>query len=179
MIYKYILAIDPSGSYNEGKGTSGWCVLKAENNEIINYNAIAAIDYETMQDYWEAHEELLRFCKNKYPDLIVVIEDYLLYASKATQQINSRMETSQLLGILKYSLNNLKLPYVLQNASEVKNRWTDSILLWKGIINQEGKHYYSPYCRDVILNKHMRDAVRHAVHYNIFTNLKGSKINVK
>ena len=35
MIYKYIIAIDPSGNFEEGKGTTGCCLFSAEQKQII------------------------------------------------------------------------------------------------------------------------------------------------
>lgn len=174
MIYKYILAVDPSGSYNEGKGTTGWCLLGAQTKNIIKFGSINAKDYPTQQHYWDAHLSLI----NELPEqcagsVKVVLEDYLLYANKAVQQTNSRMETSQLLGILKHHVQSKDLPCLIQTASEVKSRWADRILLHKGIIKQKGNIYIHPITKE-ILNRHVRDAVRHAVHVAMFKN-KGER----
>ena len=32
---RYVLALDPSGSYYEGKGHTGWCLLDQETNKIV------------------------------------------------------------------------------------------------------------------------------------------------
>ena len=53
------------------------------------------------------------------------MEDYVLYADKAKTQINSKMETCRLLGIMQNHCDTLKIPYRLELASAVKNRWED------------------------------------------------------
>ena len=40
-----ILSIDPSGSYNYGQGTTGWCLINSENHELLKYGNIKAKDY--------------------------------------------------------------------------------------------------------------------------------------
>lgn len=169
--YDNILSIDPSGSFNEGKGTTGWCIINNKNN-IINVGIISATQYLTKEAYWDAHVKLIKAFKQKYSNSVLVIEDYLLYANKAKQQINSRLETPQLLGILKYTATLENLPYATQTASEVKQRWNDKVLLWKGLLQKTGIHYAVTLQKgDIkITNPHIRDALRHAIHYNYFKN---------
>ena len=166
-IYDYILALDPSGNYHEGKGTTGYCIIDNA-NKIITCGAISASDYHNQYDYWGAHITLLKDFKEKYENGVVVFEDYLLYASKANQHINSKMETPQFIGVLKMTLVTEQIPYAIQKASEVKTRWPDKILIWKNIIVLKGGHYYTP--DNKAINRHTRDAIRHAVHLNTFKN---------
>ena len=166
-IYDYILALDPSGYYHEGKGTTGYCIMDSD-NAIITCGAISASNYHNQYDYWGAHVALLKDFKEKYPNGVVVFEDDLLYASKASQQINSKMETPQLIGVLKMTLITEQIPYAIQTASEVKTRWPDKILLWKGIIVNKSNRFYTP--NGLLINKHTRDSIRHAVHLNTFKN---------
>lgn len=169
-IYKYILSLDPSGSFNEGKGHTGWVVVNRA-NEVLESGTLFAIDYYTVKDYWDAHEQLIKEFKRKYSDIIVVFEDYLLYAHKTQDQINSRMETPQLLGILKYVLEREQIPYTVQTASEVKRRWTEEILEWKGLLVKQRTNYYFRTPNNLVkTNRHMRDAYKHAVHFNTFKN---------
>ena len=166
--YGIILAVDPSGSFHEGKGTTGWCLMDADQNKIIKAGCIFARNYETKEDYWEAHIQLFIKLLQAYKRKpLVVIEDYILYASTAEAQINSRFETTKLIGILQYSLWKKHFPYVMQRAVDVKNRWTDDILEYKKYIKREGKHYTAA---KVGINKHQLDSIRHAVHFNTFKN---------
>lgn len=168
--YDFILSLDPSGSFNEGKGHTGW-VITNKKNEVYDFGTICATDYKTVKDYWAAHENLIKYFKKNFRNIIVVFEDYLLYAHKTQDQINSRMETPQLLGILKYVLEREHIDYRIQTASEVKHRWTEEILTWKSLLIKKGSCYYIKSNGQLIkTNRHIRDAYKHAVHFNIFKN---------
>lgn len=163
--YNYILALDPSGNFNEGKGTTGYCLLDANADKIIEYGFISSTDYSSMESYWYAHIRLLNRIYNK--QTVIVIEDYLLYGSKKDNQINSRMETPKLIGALQLHCYRHHIHYILQPASEVKNRWTDTILDHKGYFKIVGN---GTKLNDKYISKHTKDAIRHAVHFNTFKN---------
>lgn len=168
MRYHYILALDPSGNYNEGKGTTGCCIIKADTDSIIETKSIYANAYNCQFDYWQA---VLLYVINafvKYKSLIVVIEDFRLYKTKAQAQINSKMETPKLIGVLEYFCAEHKITTVLQPAHEVKNRWNDTVLLYKGYIIPHGRRYRTQL--DKAIDRHALDAIRHAVHYATFKN---------
>ena len=171
--YDYILSLDPSGSYNEGKGHTGWVIINKK-NAILELGLLTAVTYDTKQKYWQAHIDLINYFNKNYPNSVVVFEDYLLYATKAKQQINSKMETPQLLGILKYHLNQINKPFKTQMAAEVKKRWDEPILVWKNILIKKDNNYYIETGDNHLLkiNNHIRDALKHAIHYNTFYNYK-------
>lgn len=159
---KVILAFDPSGAFNEGKGTTGWCLMTEQTHEILDIGAVAAEDYPTDMQYYAANVDVLRFYRNRHGrDLKVVIEDYILYAAQAQSQTNSHMETCQLIGILKYQAFLLDTPVTMQLANRVVERWNDKVLEAKGIM-VNGK------LRGLQLNAHEKDAFRHALHFAIF-----------
>ena len=153
---KYILAFDPSGNYVEGKGTTGWVLIKAskESTIILKEGTIRAKFYKSTCEYWKAHMDLIEDITRDYK-FDMVVEDYRLYASKAKSQINSSLETPRLIGVLLYYcfLNNI--PIHLQAAATVKSRWSN------GLLNKKGY-------KVLTLNEHTRDALRHAVHYKYF-----------
>lgn len=158
-----VLAIDPSGSYFEGKGTTGWAVFNSETKTLVEYGSVRAADYETVSLYYQAVGSLIK------PNMKVVIEEYLLYANKAKQQINSKMETSKLIGYLQMRCYELNVSYTMQLAGEVVKRWADHILVHKGIVKQvNGKLRNLYYAGGRICNDHERDAMRHAIHYITF-----------
>lgn len=171
MSYKYILAIDPSGAYNEGKGTTGWCLIK--NNKLIKIvetGAICAIKYNSAAHYWDAHIQLIEhISKTIKGKFIVVIEDYILYGNKAQSQSNSHMETCRLLGIIEYYCEMNLIPIHFQLAALVVNRWENKVLEFKGIIKKCGMRYTLPKAT-YKLNKHVLDSIRHGVHYYTFEN---------
>ena len=157
---RYILALDPSGSYKEGLGTTGWCLIDQDTKKIIKFGYIYAGDYSCQFKYWEAHIDLIDSLTGYHPD--VVIEDYLLYGDRVTAQINSRLETPQLLGIIKYECYKRGLFIYIQTALQVKIRWNDDILIKKGFINKKGNKYR---IGSVTVSDHIRDSIRHGVHY--------------
>ncbi len=158
MIDGHILAFDPSGAFHEGKGTTGWCLMYR--GELLEYGLIEAKDFKKNVTYYSEHLKLIRKYLNKYPELTVVVEDYLLYATRAHGQINSHMETCKLIGILQYYCYEYKVPCVLQTASQVKKRWSDEILKHEGID-----------IPDTYKERHARDAIRHAMHFTYFGRL--------
>ncbi len=154
-----ILAIDPSGSFEEGKGQTGWVII--EDNKLISFGIIKAKNFETKYGYWEAHSELI---SNIIPDH-VVMEQYRLYGSKAKSQINSEMETSKLLGYLEMNLHTLNIKHTLQSAVSAKSRFTDEILVYKGYITKDGGGRY--YVNGVNVAGHVIDALRHALFFQL------------
>lgn len=160
---RYILALDPSGNYNEGKGTTGWCLYDSETKRIAKFGVIKATKYESMLAYWEAHLKLIDDLTGY--DLTVVIEDYLLYSNRADSQISSRFETPKLIGMLQYELWIRGIKVVFQTAALVKNRWNDKILVYKELVEYRNNAYY---ISGIKLSDHSRDAIRHAVHYATF-----------
>lgn len=157
---RYVLALDPSGSYKEGQGTTGWVLLDQETGKILKFGTIKAIDYSCQFKYWDAHVQLIDQFAGYHPT--VVIEDYMLYGTEARAQINSRLETPQLLGILKYETYKRGMLIYIQTAAQVKVRWTDEILAYKGYLRKEGIHYN---INGVPVVSHTKDAIRHAIHF--------------
>ena len=167
--YKYTLGIDPSGAFKEGQGTTGWCVLDNKTNQLLEVGTIAAKNYKTYHEYWEAHINLIKKLQKKYNKLAVSIEDYILYKNHAMAQVNSQLETVQLLGIIKQFCWSYALDYYIRPAVAVKKRWSDEILIYKGILKLVNRHYVVPGTTQNIC-EHERDAIRHAVHFNTFEN---------
>ena len=129
-----------------------------------------------MEDYWHEHIRLIEKYKELYgTKMIVVIEDYLLYANKAQEQTNSRMETPKLIGILQHFCWLCDLDYYMQTASEVKTRWTNDILAHSGYIVVKNRGHAMPNKPDVLINRHCLDSIRHAVHYKTFKNKEKRK----
>ena len=170
MRYNFIIGIDPSGAYWEGKGTTGYSVFHAPDNRFIELGTIQAAGQVCAEAYWDKHIKLLERIifsqrgkkKSKASKTIVVIEDYFLYAEKAESQINSRMETSKLIGILQHWCYTHDIPYCMQPAGLVKKRWTDDIMHHKGHLKQKGMRYEE--------SVHTRDSMRHVLHFATFRN---------
>lgn len=154
-----LLALDPSGSFKEGKGQTGWVVMN--DNKIESFGQLKAKDYDTRYQYWASHTSLMLIRK---PDE-VVIEEFRLYGSKAKAQINSEMETSKLIGYLEMELYSHNLPYKTQQASHAKQRYTDDIMIRKGYITKDDNNRI--YINGVNVSGHIVDALRHALYYKL------------
>lgn len=154
---KYVLGIDPSGAFNEGKGTTGMCLLsKAKYYRLDRAWEIRAKDFFSAEQYWYEHLRYIERIHKQHPNLVVSFEEYILYAQKAAAQINSHFETSQLIGVIRLYCWQNNIPVFSRPAARAKPRWTDEILVHKGILSEEDVvNGYSP---------HIKDAIRHAMH---------------
>ena len=171
MNYRYILSLDPSGAFYEGKGTTGWYLYDCLLNRGIDTGLIQATEANSMEEYWDKHCDLIRYYQKLYSEeFVVVMEDYILYANKAEEQTNSRMETPKLIGTLQHFCWTIKQPYYMQLAVEAKTRWTDEILCYKGLLVPYKRGHCIPLEVPIKINKHSKDAVRHALHYATFKN---------
>ena len=167
--YKQILALDPSGNFKEGKGTTGFCLLNTRTKTVTTWD-IKAADYKSTEAYWTAITNCVADMQQHNKSIVVVIEDYMLYESKAQNQINSLLETPRLIGILQWYCFNNGIPYYLEFASVVKKRWTNKILAYKGYITVTPSGLTTLHGEKI--SRHCVDAVRHAVNYNTFINQK-------
>lgn len=169
MSYAYILAIDPSGNFEEGKGTTGTCLFNTIEKRIEHFQDIHASAYNSKEEYWQAHLKFIGEIIRSYEDVFIVIEDFTLDPRRAMQQSHSKMETPKLIGILQLYCKQKCVPYKMQRAVEVKNRWADHILEFKKYIIKKNRMYYLPNATKPI-SRHCKDAIRHAVHYATFYN---------
>lgn len=174
--FKHIIAIDPSGAYYEGKGTTGVCFFNCIEGRAQEFDTICARAYDSDVAYWDAHIGILEKFVKRSKNPCVVIEDYLLYAAKADSQINSRMETCQLIGILKHWCATHHIPYRMQPAVAVKQRWNKTILIHEGYLFKNSHNQLQAGMVDRKLTEHELDAMRHAVHTHTFYNKGDRKV---
>lgn len=172
MNYDYILALDPSGNFEEGKGTTGTCLFNATANCVEYLKDIHASAYENKEEYWQAHLKYIASVLRQYDNVFIVIEDFTLDPRRAMQQSHSKMETPKLIGILQLYCKQKGIPYKMQRAVEVKNRWADHILEYKKYIIKKNRMYYLP-DETKPMSRHCKDAIRHAVHFATFYNKEG------
>ena len=121
-------------------------------------------NFKNQFEYWDKHLRLIDSLAGYHPN--VVIEDYLLYGDRAEAQINSRLETPQLIGVIKYECWKRGLMIDTQTAMQVKTRWTDDILENKQLISRSGRYSYIGPTR---ISDHIKDSVRHAIHFATYT----------
>jgi len=157
-----IIALDISGNFKEGKGTTGIAVGATETMDF-HLSEVKATDYESDIEYWDA---IIGTVAESMADY-VVIEHYVLYNHKALQQSYSELETSQLLGALRYACSQFLMPVTLQRASEAKGRFPDRVLQAKGFLDENNYHNGRP------TNPHKRDALRHFLYFAKYNLPKG------
>jgi hypothetical protein len=166
---RYVLGIDPSGSFEEGKGRTGWCIFDIQNNVVLRCGEIQARNFKAQEAYWLAHKHMIEDMQNTYKEdgLAVSMEDYILYTNAAASQIHSSMETCQLIGFIKMVCYLRGILLAMRTAVHVKKRWADEILIHNNYIYKVGKHHFVN-CYNHPLSDHIRDAIRHAVHCATF-----------
>ena len=153
------LVFDPSGNYNEGKGTTGWAQYYDGN--LITVGQLRAAEFKSRNDYWDSHIKLIQALE---PDVLVV-ESFRLYANKAKAQINSEFETPQLIGMLVHWCYSKDVEVIMQDPA-IKSRFSNKILLHKKIITQDKSGRY--YAVGVSITNHILDAIRHGEYYKNF-----------
>lgn len=159
-----IIALDPSGNWAEGKGTTGICKMDMS-GKIIGVDEIKADEYPSPEDYWSAHISMLMQADwDSLDDVEVVMEGFRLYENKKSEQVNSQFETPQLIGVIRHWCFTRNIPLKLTYAVEVKSRWSDAVLEKKGFIHKKGRNRYLT-STGQRLNNHKTDAIRHAIHY--------------
>lgn len=165
-----IVGVDPSGNFHEGKGTTGLITLRPGTNHIKFVNPITAKDFKSPEAYWQAHMVYFQKLIDDGYNIKLVVEDYLLYENKAVAQSNSRMETSQLIGCIRLWCHLNQIPIKIQPASAVKTRWRNDILEHKLYIKKadKGRGWMANH-HSVPINRHCLDAIRHAVHEDMFS----------
>lgn len=161
MIYTHILGIDPSGNMSEGQGCTGLALLNIDTSQF-ELTDKRAVNYKSQWSYWNSIIEYIQDLDHSH--LFVVIEDYRLDPSRALAQSHSAMETPKLIGALQYILGELCVPYMLQQAGQVKSRWSDEILLKIGLLTTGSGERKRWYLNGALTTDHQRDALRHAWH---------------
>ncbi len=159
----WYMAIDPSGSYNEGKGSTGIALMYGDDMTNLTSYDIKAKHFENRHDYWKeimSHPILLS--KN----ITVIIETFVVRSNGFL--VGKMPETSLFIGALVWELEKRNIPYVFQNPSQAKTRFKDENL-GKYLTNYEirkdkrGRNLY--YLNDKQLNDHQRDAIKHLLYY--------------
>jgi hypothetical protein len=151
-------------------------MFNVKENKFIACGSLFAKDYETAEAYWQSVIDIIDYwVRLTKHNTIIVCEDYLLYASKLSDQINSRMETCKLIGAIQLHCYKKHIIYHMQPAAEVKKRWANNILEYKGYIKTYRKGYRPTSGDTETYTHHTLDAIRHAIHYHMFKNGRDKK----
>jgi len=138
---KAVISVDPGG-------TNGICeaIKHGVDWDITNVDAL---------DKGKLFETIRNFGLGKYKDdeLLVIYEQYKLYADKADAMIGNEFETVQVIGVIKYICDRRNIQYI-SSPTTSKAFWTDQRLKNMGL--------YVPI-------EHKRDAIRHFLYWLYFT----------
>lgn len=158
-----IIAIDPSGNFDEGKGTTGLAVLWFEDGKLrVKLDEVKASKFHCKEEYWDMVISDIRLYKKTTRASTLVVENYRLQMNKAMQQSWSELETPQLIGVIRY-MNHMYLGMHWEEQSpSIKSRFADDVLVNMGILKKRGNRYYF---QGGTTNDHMRDALRHGLYY--------------
>ncbi len=138
-----VLALDPGE-------TTGWALFV--NGRLSRCRQIPPLASRKpdLQRAASLLQKLNQLYTGKLP-ITVVMERFSLYGHKAKQQIGSTFPTVEVIGIIRFTCQQLGLRVVEQSASQAKSFVSDDRLramqLWQ--VNQ----------------RHSRDAIRHALYY--------------
>lgn len=158
---RYIF-VDPSGSFNEGKGHTGIACISDMNWDTLTIESVSASHYSSRHEYWKA---IASFIVSRITlDTHVIIESFMI--RNVGYVIGKMPETIQLIGYLSFILEEYGVPYTFQTPSQAKSRFKDTMLL-TFIPNLTHKHNRY-YLNNKIINDHVRDALKHLLYFNTY-----------
>ena len=156
------VCIDPSGSYNEGKGHTGIAIMEDDDWNTLKVFSLYANKYNSRLEYWQdiLNKTIIPY-KDNPKDLTVIIESFTIRSNGFL--IGKMPETFLLLGAMVYILDKLGITYIFQTPSAAKSRFKDEILD-RYIPNFSKKNNFY-YLNGIRVNDHIRDALKHLLYY--------------
>jgi hypothetical protein len=153
------IAIDPSGSFNEGKGHTGISKIIDWDWNTLETKSYSAKNYTDRHTYWkDIIYSATRTCEN----VTVIIESFVVRSNGFL--VGKMPETSLLIGALVYELERLGIPYVFQSPSQAKTRFKDEYL-GKYIPGYERRDNGYYYLNGIRINDHIRDSLKHLLYF--------------
>lgn len=136
-------------AYDPGK-TTGWARF-SDAGDAVSYGQV---DLEELMDHLD------EMAATGEPIIAVIVEDWLLFKKKAAQQVGSRMEASQAIGILKKFAKDVDAEFILQpsNIKSIAQKWTQ--------LKPVGSHSQS----------HWVDAFNHGAYYLINAGIRKTQL---
>jgi len=139
-------------SYDPGR-TTGWARF-TDDGEAAGYGQLT-------MDELLAHVENMILLHNDDPIKVLIVEDFVLFGHKAQQQTGSRMEASQVIGILRTLAERTGAEFFLQpsNIKSLAEKWTQ--LSPKGMVHSK---------------THWIDAFNHGAYYLIKQGIRKTEL---
>lgn len=165
---KYIF-IDPSGSFNEGKGHTGVAIMEDEDWDSLKVYSIAADKFTTRYNYWNYIMCIIK----KYSTAVVIIESFMI---RNNGFLTGKMpETIRLIGAMEYFMDKFNVKYLFQTPSQAKARFKDDDLC-KYIPEFEKRTNGKYYLKGKMTNDHIRDALKHLLYFHKYNKSKGDYV---
>lgn len=158
---RYIF-VDPSGSFNEGKGHTGIACISDMNWGTLTIESVSASHYSSRHEYWKA---IASFIVSRITlDTHVIIESFMI--RNVGYVIGKMPETIQLIGYLSFILEEYGIPYTFQTPSQAKSRFKDTMLptFIPNLTHKSNRYYLN----NKIINDHVRDALKHLLYFNTY-----------
>ena len=158
---RYIF-VDPSGSFNEGKGHTGIAIIEDNDWDTLKYKSIAAKDYENRHKYWMAIMEEIGDNIYDPTEGKVIIESFTIRTQGFL--MGKMPETIQFIGALEFILEEVGVEYILQTPTQAKSRFKDDDLhrYIPGFEKRTNGRYY---LNGKQVNDHIRDALKHLLYF--------------
>jgi len=168
----FYIVLDPSGSYNEGKGHTGFVTMCENDWTTLHVNSIAAKDFVDRHEYWNSIiSRTIETAKAARPvRTVVIIESFMIRNNGFL--IGKMPETIRLIGALEYALESEGIDFVFQTPSQAKARFRDETLHRHvpGFEYNAANNRY--YFNGKICNDHVRDALKHLLYYKHYKEAK-------
>lgn len=155
------IVIDPSGSYNEGKGHTGMTTIIGEDWKTLETFSFDAKKYRNRTEYWTAVINKV-LAESKIQPVHVVIESFMI---RSTGFLIGKMpETIQFIGAMCYVFELRNITYTTQAPTTAKSRFKDKELgrYIPGFEYRDNGRYY---LNDKQVNDHIRDSLKHLLFY--------------
>ena len=158
---RYIF-VDPSGSFNEGKGHTGIACISDMNWDTLTIESVSANHYSSRHEYWKAIASSI--VSRITLDTHVIIEAFMI--RNVGYVIGKMPETIQLIGYLSFILEEYGIPYTFQTPSQAKSRFKDTMLptFIPNLTHKSNRYYLN----NKIINDHVRDALKHLLYFNTY-----------
>lgn len=156
-----LIFVDPSGSFNEGKGHTGIACITNDDWNTLKTVSLDASKYSSRHDYWEAIlGTILRF-RSTTAD-VVIIESFMIRTQGFL--MGKMPETIQLIGALSWELEQYGIEYHTQTPTQAKSRFKDDDLprYIPGFEKRPNGRYY---LNGKQVNDHIRDALKHLLYF--------------
>ena len=123
---KYVF-VDPSGSFNEGKGHTAIATMLDDDWTSLTTQTVAAKDYTSQFDYWRGIINAVfdEFITGDVEN-IVIIESFMIRNNGYL--IGKMPETILFIGALIHQLDCVKIKYIFQTPTQAKSRFKDEAL---------------------------------------------------